>query len=79
MTFDALEWPHCAHGTATVTADTLNVRTDRGTAYPIVGQLARDTIVTVWAAVGAWYLVQAGDVTGWCSAAWLRVVGELTP
>jgi N-acetylmuramoyl-L-alanine amidase len=75
---NALEWPNCAKGTATVTADTLNVRADRSTESAILGKLARGTAVTVWAvatgvAGGDWYLIQTADgLTGWCSAVWLH-------
>ena len=78
MLFKPLEWPFCAKGRATVTADTLNVRAERSTSSAILGKLARGASVTVWAVVGDWYLVQdVTGVTGWCSSVWLRVDGEL--
>lgn len=80
LPFKPLEWPFCAKGPAVTTADTLNVRANPGIEHPIVGKLARNTLVTVWAVLGDWYLVQdVTGVTGWCSSVWWRVDGELVP
>jgi len=70
--------PLCAKGQAVVTADTLNVRAGYDIKYAVVGKLARDTVVTVWAVGRDWFLVQdANGLTGWCSSAYLRVIDQL--
>ena len=75
---DALDIPNCAKGRATVTATSLRVRSGPGTQYGQAGLLAHNETVTVWAALPEWWLVQAADgITGWCSAEFLRAVGQL--
>lgn len=74
---DALELPHCAHGTATSLAR-LNVRTQPSTSTRILGQFQPGQVLTVWATHGEWALVQDDSgLTGWCAKAYLKI-GELT-
>ena len=79
MAVDALSIPNCAKGTAEVTASSLRVRAGPGVTHEQAGRmLLQGELVTVWAAGGEWWIVQAADgTTGWSSAAYLRAVGEL--
>lgn len=77
---DALTLPHMAHGTATCSADVLNVRTAPNTVAQIIGQLGRNQRVIVWALDHGWMIIQSdAGLTGWSSAQYLRVDGELAP
>jgi hypothetical protein len=82
-----------AKGRAVVTATTLLVRAEPDGRQPVLGRLAQDVTVDVWAVAGDWAWVQAhgagvtfataadrpphGALTGWCSRLWLRVMGRL--
>lgn len=76
---DGLTLPNCAKGRATVTASALRVRAGPGAQFAQVGRmLPQGEAVTVWAAGGDWWIVQADDgLAGWCSAEYLEPVGAL--
>lgn len=75
---DALTLPHMAHGTASCTAKKLNVREQPDTASRVLGTLTQEQAVTVWALDKNWMLVQTAEgLTGWSSAEYLKVAGEL--
>lgn len=76
---DGLALPHCAKGTAVV-LDRLNVRADPHTGALVVGLLLPSEVVTVWAVLNGWAIVQRVDgLTGYASMAYLKLVGVLTP
>jgi uncharacterized protein YgiM (DUF1202 family) len=75
---DALTIPHQAHGTAICTGDGLRIREQPNTEARILATLAAGERVTVWAVEAGWMIVQtANGSTGWASAQYLRVVGDL--
>ena len=77
---DELTQPHMAHGTARSDAAWLRVREAPDLSAHIVGSLALDQQVTIWALSldGKWALVQTdAGVTGWSNLAYLTVIGEL--
>lgn len=59
----------------TVRAQTLNVRANAGTNYRVVGKLGYGNKVEIVArnADSSWYKINAGSVTGWVSADYIRV------
>ena len=74
---DALTIPHMAHGTAVV-RDRLNVRADPVVGAAVLGILVPPEVVTVWAVLNGWAIVQnVRGLTGWASVAYLKL-GELT-
>jgi len=76
---DGLTLPHCAKGTAAV-LDRLNVRADPHTDALVVGLLLPSEVITVWAVLNGWAIVQRVDgLAGWASMAYLKPVGELAP
>ena len=60
---------------ATVIATTLNVRELPAIDARIGGKLAADDRVRVWGqtADGLWLVIEAGDLAGWVSRAWLKL------
>jgi uncharacterized protein YgiM (DUF1202 family) len=71
---DSLASPHCAKGTARVSADShLRVRADPNPEATIVGHLAPGELVTVWAIVDEWAIVQTvNGLTGWANTTYLK-------
>ena len=59
--------------TGKVTASSLNVRAGAGTSYDKVGKLANGTAVKVLDEKDGWYKIEAGSVTGWVSAAYIKL------
>lgn len=57
-----------------VTADVLNVRSGRGTNYPIIGQVKRGTKLKIDQKMGDWYSVYFGQHGGFVSAQYLQEV-----
>lgn len=56
-------------GTATITANTLNVRSGAGTSYSSIGSLKKGDKVKVIKKSGTWYQIQfTSSKTGWISA-----------
>lgn len=78
---DALTLPNMAHGRARCDAAGLRVREAPDLYAHIIGSLALDQQVTVWALSldGKWALVQTEDgvTTGWSSLAYLSVIDDL--
>jgi uncharacterized protein YraI len=75
---DALTMPHMAHGTAIV-RDRLNVRTDPTTTAPVLGLLVPSEVVTVWAVMDGWAIVQnTRGLTGWASTQYLKLGDMVT-
>lgn len=75
---DALTLPHMAHGTASCTVQKLNVREQPEAISRVLGQLLKGQQVTVWALDKGWMIVQSAEgLTGWASAQYLKVTGEL--
>ncbi len=66
--------PHCAKGTARVSADSrLRVRADPNPEAAVLGYLAPGELVTVWAVESEWAIVQAvNGLAGWASSAYLK-------
>lgn len=61
-------------GTATVTADSLNLRSEASTTSASLGQAPKGTQVTVEEDAGSgWYKVTYGDKVGYMSGSWLTV------
>lgn len=58
---------------AIVTADVVNLRAGPGTSFPVVGQVRRNTQLTVLAQDGAWYRVAYGGGEAWI-AGWLVAI-----
>lgn len=69
--------PLSAKGQAIVQAATLNVRDRPHMDGALVGKLARDTTVDVWAVDGEWWYVDADGIGGWCAGRYLRPVKPL--
>ncbi len=70
----------CAMGQATVNTATLNLRLQPSLTAPIIGKLARGTIVDVWSIANNWYWVQTQVppyLTGWCSSGYLSLTQPL--
>lgn len=67
-------------GTATVTGDSVNVRTGPGTNFPVVTKVNKGATVTLKDSAFGWYKVVLADgsTTGWI-AAWLLNTGTTTP
>ena len=59
--------------TGKVTASSLNVRSGAGTDYDKVGKLAKGTAVKVLDEKDGWYKIEAGSVTGWVSAEYVKL------
>lgn len=58
-------------GTATITGDSVNIRTGPGTNFPIVTKINKGTVVTIKEQAFGWYKVVLSDgSTGWV-ASWL--------
>lgn len=65
--------PNCAKGTA-ITTDRLNVRAEPSTAAAVLGLLLPSEVVTVWAVLNGWAIVQnVRGLTGWASVAYLNL------
>lgn len=66
-------------GTATVTGNSVNVRTGPGTNFPVVTQVNKGAVVTLKDSAFGWYRVVLADgsTTGWI-AAWLLNLGTGT-
>lgn len=58
----------------TVTADVLNVRSGRGTNYPVIGQVKRGTKLKIDQKMGDWYSVYFGQHGGFVSAKYIQEV-----
>jgi len=74
-----LVWPHsisakAPQGTwsATVTASSLNVRSNPDAKSPVVGSLSQNATVTVSAESFGWMKVQSGRTTGWVAGQYLQ-------
>ena len=68
-------------GQARVNGAGLRVRLSDSLAGEVLGKLDLAEVVTIWAVVGEWALIQSDDgrLTGWASLAYLTPIGEFTP
>ncbi|MDF2635831.1 MAG: hypothetical protein K0R78_2705 [Pelosinus sp.] len=67
-----------ASGTATITANSVNIRTGPGTNFPVVTKLNKGDTVTIKDQAFGWYkVVISGGTTGWV-ASWLADTGTGT-
>lgn len=57
-----------------VTATVLNVRSGRGTNYPVIGQLTKDTKVRLDQVMGDWYSIYYGSHGGFVSAQFIKKI-----
>lgn len=55
----------------------LNMRSGPTTAFPIIDQLARNTVVTIIGENGGWYKVTVNGKTGWLSAGYVKLPGTM--
>ena len=64
---------------ANVTTDVLNVRNGPGTGYPVLRTISFGQIFNVVSRVAdnSWLLLNVNGITGWSSAAYLSVTGDL--
>ncbi len=60
-----------ANGKYKVTADSLNVRSGIGTAYPVIGTLKKGDVVEVTEATDGWARIDLNGQVGWVSEAYL--------
>lgn len=60
------------NGTAKTTTANLNMRSGRGTNYPVLTTIPKDTKVTVSDLTSGWYKVTYNKKTGFCSAKYLK-------
>jgi hypothetical protein len=66
-------------GTATITANSVNIRTGPGTNFPVVTKLNKGDTVTIKDQAFGWYkIVISGGTTGWV-ASWLADTGTGVP
>lgn len=72
--------PTPVSGTATITANNVNVRTGPGTNFPVVSKVKKGTTMTIKDEAFGWYKVVLpdGNTTGWV-ASWLVDTGTGTP
>lgn len=65
--------------TGTVTASSLNVRSEASTKGKVVGTLKKGTQVTILKKGSSWYQVQSGKTKGWVSKSYISLKGASTP
>lgn len=65
-------------GTATVTADVLNVREGPGTNYNILFQIKKGTVVTTISKSNGWYKISYNNKNGYVSGDYIQSSGENT-